>query len=861
MKFLIDKLIPIKSDELNHPLHKSLMMSFQNKNKIVLQSLKFLIQNVRLFSKSSIILNENTMVIATTQSNEFAKNNGLIKQINQELIDSDDKSYYLKYFNNLYKQYRQLIHIKNIENYQMFVITNSNINIKNGVNINTILNEVNEHENYNRLVNKHLMKHFSEYTSKEIAFIFKLNHILSIKSNLLDKELYNYCSKSINQFDLYDLENLSLALSKAIDFNFMLSKHIANKLFNFDINQEQIAKRLIIEHDEDDTFERKMKESDVERNYLWLKLNLFYLNKKYIKAVNNKEIANLFFKHSASKLNCDKNSIDYEINYYLNMFSCCHAVDEKDKNFKIRAEYLNFYKNHIDYLLQNFDRFEYKVNQIRVLRFLTQHQLLTDNRIDFLIDYFRKRVTSLQNKQKDDKTSFEFDHFNSIYLLDYLLTRKSASKVYRNTAVIPSDLIDDNNPLKKNVNIYYKNLSKILLNKQEREAFLSNTNRYLENTHPFTFKTVIKSLYFINQMVDSPNTIKKVYEIAFKIIKNLNLDNYSQKDYLLTIFKPLVEISNSKLTKQNELKLCSLIKLNEFYSTKFEPVLRNYLILYFMINEETCIENFEFISNVLLNNIFLNNRYMKDFLLPLTYLLNKHCTKLLSTHKDKFLEIFSILYRDCTNNLNNELRLLSNFDVKSHDYLHKLCKQLIDQEVQLNSDDKYKTAFKYAQYIDLDIDLNKINYVMEDTISEINFDSKIKELSRFLLAANYYSLNNLSQLWQYLIGIIEFLLSINELTVRSKAKRVKSIVKNIINTMNVFTQYDFVKTDYYKQTIRLFTNLNRQFYKRFIQNSSLTFGTQVVYCESLLALNCFVESAFDDLIKLQVSMIFNSMPN
>ena len=157
-------------------------------------------------------------------------------------------------------------------------------------------NDQNEEDKILKLIQNHdqVKKSFNYisnnlycFNSKEIAFISKVYNTVSLNSDQNDTlrlQIKEYCLENIQNFDLYDIENIT--------FNYRINKEFMMKSLNVvekKIKDSKfVSKKLDIEKN-NENFENKMCEIDSkQKSQLWLRLNILLNYKKYLEYENQK---------------------------------------------------------------------------------------------------------------------------------------------------------------------------------------------------------------------------------------------------------------------------------------------------------------------------------------------------------------------------------------------------------------------------------------------------------------------------------------------------------------------------------------------------------------------------------------------
>lgn len=827
-----------------------------------------------IFSKKTYLNHRFLTSITDKKQIDFYNNNDLIKQINVKLLDSQEKGYYITYLSNLYSKFKQLLLEKHVEPRQLFILTQENLIFKNDTSVKSILNAINTHENFN-LLGENILKYFNDYNHKEIAYIYKLARILNVtknekKSHFLSV-LDDYCLNEINNFDLIDLENLSFAVNKTDEFNQCLSNHVSKILLNFNEQTSDLDGNSHLSSSHDDSFELKIRDIDKNYNYLWLKFNLFHLNKAYLEPRIRKKLIELFFKHSIEIFNKNQynnSATFYETNLVLNLFAKSLSTRDIDNidNVKLLDEYLD--DGYLELLFENFDLFEYKLSLNKSLRFINRYKVLNSEHLDYLIHYCKSKLAysndndNVSNSSSDKPSSIEF--FNAISLLDYLIKLRTTSiKSFKNRNLSEKTKNEPVNltQMMLNIDVSYKNMlnSIFVNNEKQQQQFIENYNHYLNgDVHVINLNLLMQSAYSTYSLLDwNELSVKLIYNNLNELIKKFNCKNDAkQRNFLSKIFKPLIEISNQQITKEYEIEFCSLIDLNIFYNRFDQYKSRRDLILYYMLNPITFSHNFKFISEKLINDLF-HKCDLKE-LEPIIHQINRNLRYLLAKDKQNLFKICSYLYKDCLNRLNS----CNDYNDKSTAYIMQYSNQILDLIKDINKnedisyDERYNSIFQYAKYFNLNINSN--TNLISDLLSSkseinkniFNLDSRVNALVKFLIYGNYFSIKNLNQIFEFLITNMKQLSKHEPQSII----RIKSLCQNLIYIMRIYTHFDYTKCKEYNNSINLFKSLNEQFYEKFIKNN-LPIAHLSLYARCLLSLDCLIESVFEELLSREVKFL------
>jgi hypothetical protein len=195
----------------------------------------------------------------------------------------------------------------------------------------------------------------------------------------------------------------------------------------------------------------------------------------------------------------------------------------------------------------------------------------------------------------------------------------------------------------------------------------------------------------------------------------------------------------------------------------------------------------------------------------------------------------SIKIRDCQYHLENKI-----IEMMKNVYYNDA--KLIDREDQNNI---------YSGFTKLNVIFNK-NSVNDCLFNDNNkfmiTDQRLKRLEEMLCFGNIYSEKILDQIFNFLIQAFSLILE-NPLNDNDVVQKVRYLVYVIA----IYTQFDYTSNENYLKNFILFENLNNEIYKRIFQGN-LKVKDLNFYVESLIGLNLFVESAFNDVLKLNIGV-------
>jgi len=313
---------------------------------------------------------------------------------------------------------------------------------------------------------------------------------------------------------------------------------------------------------------------------------------------------------------------------------------------------------------------------------------------------------------------------------------------------------------------------------------------------------------------------------------------------LFYLLEKLIELrdESNELNKLNEIKLCSILDFNFYYNKKDTIKSKMNFISFFMLNEETLLKNFNFIKNELINDILIN--YSIFELQNIVYLLDKHLIVLLREHKQDLIQILSILFKNIAIQLINfdkDIRMIPSHQ-QLKDKIIQMMKNIQRESTLINNNDK-KNLFSGLNELNLILNDEHVKWcVFEEHNKYMRIDHRLDYLVQILKIGNYYSENTLDQIYNF--SILTFSL-FHENSSNCKYSVQKLI--RLVNIMSIFSHFDYTSSENYLKYFELFANLNNEIYNKILRDSIST-ANLIVYVESLISLNLFVENAFNDLI-------------
>ena len=437
---------------------------------------------------------------------------------------------------------------------------------------------LNKHGNFT-LLNKHIISNFNDYQAKEIAFISKVYNAINLTpENELSSKINKYCESNISKFDLHDIFNITFNNNKK--FIQASSEYVLEKI------KEQSNSNLKLSVDSnEDKFENEMSKFDVDTNF-WLKVNIL----KHYKNTDSNELldsVSTLFKQSEY---LTKNGPKfYELNYVINLCAASYKL-ASNLDASIVEPFI-----HEDVYLYNLDLCEYKSEFYNYFKFLIKRKgAFNEQQYKYLIDYFQDKIFFCKNP---------YLFFEYTQLFNELLMLKSSDVKIKENLKLNFDRKFKQQQLHADMNPFYLYLVKNL----DEKFKLNLENKYdkfIEAFDGLSFKAIVYSIPLLFNSHQNPNAaLNRFYENILDYLSSLNQLNSLQILSMIKSLLALIDYSNY----QNEIDLCSLIDLKFILADNANSRTKMALIIFFMLNKKTCLNNFKIISSQL--KIILSTNY------------------------------------------------------------------------------------------------------------------------------------------------------------------------------------------------------------------------------------------------------------
>ena len=734
----------------------------------------------------------------------------------------------LSYLGSLFNAYQNFISQNNIRNKKLINYWQLYLSKNDREVILSVIKVLNKHGNFKELKN-YIKNNIHAYNPKEIAFISKTFNSISLSDNDLSEIISGHCCNNIEKLDLYDIENITFNNCNKPFMQFSL-KYVIKKLV--EKKSENIKLNIDVN---DDKFENQMLEIDNEFNQQWLKLKILQNYKSCMNKCSFEDVVNLYFDDMRKLKNI--NQPFYEINCVVNLWSLSTKLRET-KNIRLDKSVLIYFleNDYLNKLFKNLDYYEYKSDLFDYFDGLLFRKKLDFEQLDYLYNYFRIQITNV-------KSGFLF--FDYCRILSVIIKFMSQNVHYRQKAYLvkPNDdrLLND----EFYANHFINNLdNKIKLVLQVKFDILIN------KFHGMNFKSIVESLKFLIQIhktpVDALNSFYTNFFQFYSTIASNDLHLFRQK--ILNLLGTLIELKNDH-SASNELKLCLLLDTKFYYIKKFSTSAKKNFIIFLMLNEESCLKNFQLIAKnlrFLIPHLDINYHGLGNIS---NLIYSYFDLLLLGEHKQDLFKVLTVLFKHYSSELLANNVKMNEQQKKLDDTISRIMKDIHAPKYSniITIEDK-KNLFLDFDKFDLGLDELKPQIgVFNDNSAYMKIDQKLSLLVEILKNGNYYSEKILDQLWNFLIKTFSLL----EKSSNSKDIVQKSI--NLVHIMSLYSHFDYTSCEMYFKKYRLFENLNNEIYEKILRDNIINAGILVVYVESLISLNLFVESAFYDMIKDAVS--------
>jgi hypothetical protein len=743
-------------------------------------------------------------------------------------------------------KYKILIFLSQLFNkFQKIVANNENIRAKDLINYRQSFksrNDRNEDYKIFQLINNHdqfkncfdfISNNFDCFNSKEIAFISKVYNSISLDSDENDplrSKIKEYCLLNIQKFDLYDIENIT--------FNYRIYTQFILKSLDFVGNKindtEFVSKKLNIDK-YNGYFENEMFEIDSKQKIqLWLRLNVFLSYRNYFKSQNFKSLIESLFEKSAY---LTKNELNiYETNFIITLCSESALINNASGlNRSIIQPFIDK-----DFLLKLFDKFEllkYKEDLHNFMLFYVANVANEKKDFEDVLKQFQNLISNTVNSH----LFFTYSRILNSILYGY-------SKFIRIRRELDLSRYDILRSIKYDK--YYNYLVENL-DDEFKSKFQKQLNKFIEK-EPIgpNFMNASESIILFSLISqDSSHLLNKFYAYLFKFYSNL-VNNTNDLHYyhntILNLLHLLIGLNNES-SKVNEIELSNKLKLdlNVFYNSNDNSNKTN-LVAFFMLNEKTLFDNFEFISKELKNiSQISNNNYN---LAQIIFLLEKRKRFILNNYKNDFVDIVSLILEFYVTKMIDfqqyikaeDSELLINIKIKT-------LIQYLDKNVKIITIDDKNKLFSFLKEIELNLNDHVVENFLFDNDHGINrIGLRLSIFVKFFKTGNFYLLHELDKIWKFLVTVLDKLHKL-ELPTDIKIKKFCDLNK----IMSIYSHFDFTFTYSYKKDKILLEALNNKFYNEILRNK-LDIDDLIVFVENLISLDLFVENAFTDLVEINV---------
>ena len=490
-----------------------------------------------------------------------------------------------------------------------------------------------------------------------------------------------YCLNNLDKFDCFDFYNASFNGSSIPEHLF---KSTLNQLF---MKEDSENMKLSVDQN-DDHFENKMSDLD-NHSFLWLKLNIIR-NYEYYNGLSLGEIdkySKINFKN-LDFIICKKENL-YKVNVIVALFGLNRFNDLKTRRFLKKDFLLN--------LLNKLDFCHYKEDLNHFVKFLIMQEesFLKKKTFSFLLKYFEEKISSAKN-------DYLFFQYTSVFNL--LIKAKMINKKFKSKDL---SIYDENNKNSK----YYELIKN--LREEFKECLQTKYENYISKVDGFNFESAASSLSLIYNIQNNPaDALNKFYNVIFKFYLNIKREDalyFNTK--VLDSLNFLVQLSNES-SKANELKLCSMLDLENIYNLKYPQAYQTNLISFLMLNEESFLKNFNMIKD------FLLNVQSTRGLVAVIHLFKKHLKVLCKQRKVQVIEIFPYLLKIHLNQSRKdehrkEIRIKK---ILKHKIIQDISKYISNETYLLSNEDK-NNIFSYLSELNLLIDESDIkNYFSKNSV-------------------------------------------------------------------------------------------------------------------------------------------------
>jgi hypothetical protein len=777
-----------------------------------------LIKNVRYLTSKNHSLND-LKEFDTKKHFQFV----LYKTINKNDF-KPNKDECLLYLNSLFSAYQNFISQQNIRNKKLINYWNIYLSKNDREVLLGVMKFLNKHENYIKLKN-YIIENIHEFNSKEIAFISKTFNSITFSSNELSEALRGYCVNNIEKFDLYDVENITFNNYNKPFFKYSLH-YVIEKL----IKENNDNLKLSIDLN-DDKFENQMTEIDNEFNQKWLKLKILQNYKSKMSKNAFEHTVQLFF-NDFIKLK-DINQSFYEINCVISL--CSHGVKLREiENIRLEKSILSpFLENdYLNKLFKNMNFFQYKSDLFNYFNGFICRKKLDYEQLDYLLKYFRIQIKNANNSH------LFFDYCRIISVIIKFISHDEHYRQKVNLKEISDDIILDD--------VFYFNHFVNNIDNKFKLDLQVKYDHLINKFHGLNFRSInYDSLKFLIQVhkepVDALNSFYTNFFHFYSTIDSVHLPHFRQQ--IINLLGCLIELKND-YSESNELKLCSLLDINFYYDKNFTFQSKINLITFLMLNKDTCLKNFKFIAEKISYLIQDHNHKLLNVL----NLLDNYFDLLLSSeHRQDLFKILSILFKSYADKL-LDINDVEKFSIQKeiHNIIIKMMRD-IHKEKLINIDEKREIFHNFHKFSLILNENDSQNCVFNENNRYVRVDQKLDYLVQILKHGNNYSEKILDQIWNFLIQTFSLFLE--------NSPNVKDIVPKLtklLHVMSIYSHFDYTSNGNYLKNYKLLENLNNKVYNNILRGNIST-GSLIIYVESLIGLNLFVENAFNDLIRAQVS--------
>ena len=745
-----------------------------------------------------------------------------------EVINKKDfkpgKEECLVYLNSIFNAFQSLMSKKRIRNIDIMNHWRSYFNKNEFDKVNTFLIKLREHENFKQL-DSYLLSNIHNYDSKQIAFITKTYNFINFETNKLSSKLEEYCFGNATKFDLFDINNILFMKYKNLTFRNDSFNHV------FELFTEVNSKTVKLDIDKNcDEFENEMLKFD-SGDSIWLKLNVLARYMGVIEAHKVQSVVKILLNQSLSLFQQDSKL--YETNVLASLMCKLSLLSRiRDTNFNSRKYFQSFFKDrNLENWLMNLDLCYYQADLKNCFEFLNNR--LSIERLEFLTRYFQDKIMNCKN----DYLFFVYSN-----TFNYVLSRKGFKSNF-------SENLED-----KLLHVY--NLKYIPIEWQiPYFYFIENLNedfkqilemKYTQNINKmdgFTFGNLSSSLMLFFYTHSNPSKVmNQFYENLIFFYENTKpTDLLDFRRSILISLKYLVALSNEN-SKSNEIKVCSLLGFDSFYSEDVNVRTKSGLISFLMLNEETLLKNFKFINEKLTNDILIEHSMM--LYKEIVHLLEKHLDCLLFNFKKDLIQILKILLKNRVDELlNTRVLIRSSISQMLLRYaIIRILRKIVNSEL-VDENDEIE-LFELINDIEMNLNENEIKDCIFNYDNKYwQIDNRLNGLVGILQFSTYYSEVTLNNIWNFLNESFAFILQ----NMSNNDDNFHSVAFNLIYVMRIYWKFDYTSTQDYLKTYKSFEALNEKVYNKILREN-IKFDRLKMYVQSLISLNLCVPNAFADFL-------------